>query len=57
MLAALNPALMRYRVAFHMVTRARQHRTDIVEAFLEDMKAAHAAHADTWRGGVDADGA
>jgi hypothetical protein len=36
---------MRYRVAFHMVTRARQHRTDIVEAFLEDMKAAHAIEA------------
>ncbi|AFT84959.1 LysR family transcriptional regulator [Paraburkholderia phenoliruptrix] len=46
LLAALNPARMRYRVAFHMVARARQHRTDIVEAFLEDMKAAHAAHAD-----------
>ena len=47
LLAALNPAQMRYRVAFHMVTRARQHRTDIVEAFIDDMKAAHAApHAE-----------
>jgi len=46
LLAALNPAVMRYRVAFHMVTRARQHRTDIVEAFLEDMKAAHAIEAE-----------
>jgi len=41
LLAALNPEQMRYRVAFHMVTRARQHRTDIVEAFIDDMKAAH----------------
>jgi DNA-binding transcriptional LysR family regulator len=46
LLAALNPAVMRYRVAFHMVTRARQHRTDIVEAFLEDMKAARAIEAE-----------
>jgi hypothetical protein len=30
-------------VAFHRVTRARQHRTDIVEAFIDDMKAAHPA--------------
>ncbi|SIT48267.1 Transcriptional regulator, LysR family [Paraburkholderia ribeironis] len=43
LLAALNPARMRYRVAFHMVTRARPHRTDIVAAFIDDMKAAHAA--------------
>ena len=43
LLAALNPEQMRYRVAFHMVTRARQHRTDIVEAFIDDMKAAHPA--------------
>jgi hypothetical protein len=28
-----------------MVTRARQHRTDIVEAFIDDMKAAHALEA------------
>lgn len=41
LLAALNPELMKYRVAFHMVTRARQHRTDIVDAFIDDMKAAH----------------
>jgi DNA-binding transcriptional LysR family regulator len=45
LLAALNPELMRYRVAFHMVTRTRQHRTDIVEAFIDDMKAAHAVEA------------
>ncbi|HEX7935035.1 MAG TPA: LysR family transcriptional regulator [Paraburkholderia sp.] len=45
LLAALNPALMQYRVTFHMVTRARQHRTDIVEAFIDDMKAAHALEA------------
>jgi DNA-binding transcriptional LysR family regulator len=43
LLAALNPAQMKYRVAFHMVTRSRQHRTDIVEAFIDDMKAAHPA--------------
>jgi DNA-binding transcriptional LysR family regulator len=42
LLAALNPLQMRYRVAFHMVTRTRQHRTEIVEAFIDDMKAAHA---------------
>jgi DNA-binding transcriptional LysR family regulator len=41
-LAPLNPARMRYRVAFQMVTRARQLRNDIVEAFIEDMNAAHA---------------
>jgi len=45
LLAALNPALMRYRVTFHMVTRARRQRSDIVEAFLDDMKAAHAVKA------------
>ncbi|WP_027210190.1 LysR family transcriptional regulator [Burkholderia sp. WSM2232] len=45
LLAALDPALMRYRVAFHMVTRARRQRTEIVEAFLDDMKAAHAVNA------------
>ena len=44
LLAALNPALMRYRVTFHMVTRARRQRTEIVEAFLDDMKAAHASN-------------
>jgi hypothetical protein len=32
---------MGYRVAFHMVTRMRQHRTEIVDAFIDDMKAAH----------------
>lgn len=41
LLAALNPRQMRYRVAFHMVTRARQHRSDIVDAFVDDMMAAH----------------
>jgi len=41
LLAALNPQQMGYRVAFHMVTRMRQHRTEIVEAFIDDMKAAH----------------
>jgi LysR family transcriptional regulator, transcriptional activator for bauABCD operon len=44
LLAALNPRQMRYRVAFHMVTRTRQHRSDIVEAFLDDMRAAHEAY-------------
>ncbi|MFC0399203.1 LysR family transcriptional regulator [Paraburkholderia rhizosphaerae] len=43
MLAALNPAKMRYRVAFQMVTRTRQHRTEVVDAFIDDMKAAHAS--------------
>jgi DNA-binding transcriptional LysR family regulator len=41
LLAALNLAEMGYRVAFHMVTRTRQHRTEIAEAFIDDMKAAH----------------
>ncbi|SDI98456.1 DNA-binding transcriptional regulator, LysR family [Paraburkholderia steynii] len=41
LLAALNPQQMGYRVAFHMVTRMRQHRTEIVDAFIDDMKAAH----------------
>lgn len=44
LLAALNPAQMRYCVAFHMVTRARQHRSEIVEAFIDDMKTAHLQH-------------
>ncbi len=42
LLAALNPAAMRYRVAFHMVARTRQHRTEVVDAFIDDMNAAHA---------------
>jgi DNA-binding transcriptional LysR family regulator len=48
-LAPLNPHAMRYRVAFQMVTRAerlsgaRGAKREIVEAFLEDMAAAHAA--------------
>ncbi|CAB3763077.1 LysR family transcriptional regulator [Paraburkholderia solisilvae] len=41
LLAALNPARMRYRVAFQMVTRARQHRTEVVDAFVDDVMAAH----------------
>jgi len=45
MLAPLNAAKMRYRVAFQMVTRARQLRNEIVEAFVEDMNAAHAEGA------------
>ncbi|WP_244814051.1 LysR family transcriptional regulator [Caballeronia sp. Lep1P3] len=46
-LAALDPRTMRYRVAFHMVTRAdrargsRAAKNDIVDAFIEDMTAAH----------------
>src|SRR5258706_26769 len=43
LLAALNPEQMRYRVAFHMVTRARQHRTEVVDAFIDDMRAAHSS--------------
>jgi LysR family transcriptional regulator, transcriptional activator for bauABCD operon len=47
LLAALNPRVMRYRVGFQMVTRARRTRgpadakREIVEAFIEDMAAAH----------------
>ncbi|WJF90933.1 LysR family transcriptional regulator [Paraburkholderia bonniea] len=44
LLAALNPEQMRYRVAFHMVTRARQHRTEIVDAFIDDLNAVHQLH-------------
>jgi DNA-binding transcriptional LysR family regulator len=47
LLAPLNPAKMRYRVAFQMVTRGRQLRNDIVEAFIEDMNAAHAVAGET----------
>lgn len=48
LLAPLNPKAMRYRVAFQMVTRAerasgaRVAKWEIVEAFIEDMQAAHA---------------
>ena len=47
LLAPLNPAKMRYRVAFQMVTRGRQLRNEIVEAFIEDMNAAHAVVGET----------
>jgi DNA-binding transcriptional LysR family regulator len=47
LLAALNPARMRYRVTFQMVTRTRQHRTEVVDAFIDDMTAAHASHGAT----------
>ncbi|MDR5756292.1 LysR family transcriptional regulator [Caballeronia sp. LZ035] len=46
-LAPLNPKVMRYRVAFQMVTRARraggarEAKREIVDAFIEDMQAAH----------------
>ncbi|SAL00464.1 LysR family transcriptional regulator [Caballeronia pedi] len=48
LLAPLNPQAMRYRVAFQMVTRAerasdaREAKREIVEAFIDDMRAAHA---------------
>lgn len=48
LLAPLNPKAMRYCVAFQMVTRterpsgARGAKREIVEAFIEDMQAAHA---------------
>ncbi|WP_042303895.1 LysR family transcriptional regulator [Paraburkholderia kururiensis] len=41
LLAALNPAKLRYDVTFHMVTQQRSRRGPIVEAFLEDMRRAH----------------
>ncbi len=41
LLAPLNAESMRYRIAFQMVTRARDARREIVDAFVEDMIAAH----------------
>jgi LysR family transcriptional regulator, transcriptional activator for bauABCD operon len=44
LLAPLNPETMRYRVPFQMVTRTRDahnSQREIVDAFVEDMKAAH----------------
>jgi LysR family transcriptional regulator, transcriptional activator for bauABCD operon len=51
LLAPLNAKTMRYRVAFQMVTRvqrarrSREAKREIVEAFVEDMTAAHAGAA------------
>lgn len=41
MLAALNPAVLRYEVTFHVVTQARSRQNPIVRAFLEDLTTAH----------------
>ncbi|AOK32148.1 MULTISPECIES: LysR family transcriptional regulator [Burkholderia] len=41
LLKALNPAVLRYDVTFHVVTQRRNRRDPIVQAFLEDLKDAH----------------
>ena len=45
LLAALNPAKLRYDVTFHMVTQQRSRRNPIVQAFLDDLKSAHLGDA------------
>jgi len=37
LLAALNPAVLRYDTTFHAVTRLRRHLTDATKGFLEDL--------------------
>ncbi len=46
LLAALNPAVLRYDVQFHMVTQQRARQNPIVQAFLEDLETAHVAVRD-----------
>lgn len=41
LLAALNPALLKYDVIFHLVTRDQHHRNEILNALIEDMRAVH----------------
>lgn len=44
-LAALNPAELQYDVAFHVVTRRHQERSEVLQAFIEDLRSEHAAPA------------
>ncbi|KVE34277.1 LysR family transcriptional regulator [Burkholderia sp. TSV86] len=41
LLKALNPAVLRYDVTFHVVTQRHNRRDPIMQAFLEDLKDAH----------------
>ncbi len=41
LLAALNPAVMRYEVTLHVVSRKRSDGSDITRAFLDDLHAIH----------------
>ena len=41
LLAALNPALLHYDVTLHMVMRRQASRSDVMQAFLDDLVVAH----------------
>jgi DNA-binding transcriptional LysR family regulator len=41
LLAALNPALLQYHVTLHMVVRRQASRSEVLQAFLDDLVAAH----------------
>lgn len=41
LLAALNPALLQYHVTLHMVIRRQASRSEVLQAFLDDLVAAH----------------
>lgn len=43
LLTPLDAARLHYDVPFHLVTRARPHRSEVVDAFVDDMQAAHRA--------------
>jgi len=43
LLAALNPATLRYDTTFHAVTRLRRHLTEVTKAFLDDLAAVYLA--------------
>jgi hypothetical protein len=43
LLAALNPATLRYDTTFHAVTRLRRHLTEVTKAFLDDLGAVYLA--------------
>jgi LysR family transcriptional regulator, transcriptional activator for bauABCD operon len=40
LLAPLNPAILRYEVPFHVATRRRSSRNEVLQAFLQDLKSA-----------------
>jgi DNA-binding transcriptional LysR family regulator len=41
LLRALNPDALHYDVTFHVVTQRQAQRGEILQAFLEDLRAAH----------------
>jgi DNA-binding transcriptional LysR family regulator len=43
LLAALNPATLRYDTTFHAVTRLRRHLNEVTKAFLDDLGAVYLA--------------